>query len=689
MTISIRKQFGTCLATAMLRDIQYQKSNYYYFLGKLDPWVGGDDAPSTIQPTSEYDDIQIRNNAAYFKKITPNDVTLVCKRTDWTSGTVYKQWDNTLDMEDEAFFVLTSNNRVYKCLYNNSNAVSTDKPVHTYLQPFYTSDGYLWKYMYTVPAFKKTRFTSYNYIPVQTAMSDSFYNNGSVSSVTILNSGSRYVDQPLTFITVTGTTTGTGASANIGSVNLSGGLTSIASLVGGTGYTKGATVTVNSSTGQGAVITPTISGGAITDLTIVSPGAGYTTSDTISITVGGAVLVPSLSEVTGSIVDVKILNAGTGYTTAPTLTVNTLYPTTVDGMYGSNTTAILEAVVDNGSIQRVLIKDPGVGYPVATDTQIVVSGDGTGLRLSPVVNNGKLIDVVIEDPGFGYTNVTLNVVGSGTGATVRPIFNDSDYTSDQSVIEQVAVDGAIYAINVTVNGSGYSHATTTVQIVGDGVGATATATVFGGGISKIQMTSFGSGYTHAEIVITDPARDNSLNTFTNATAYAILPPIGGHGKDAVKELYGRTFAISSSIRSDPILVQYNQDYRQFGLLHSPKNLVSGKPSSVDYTFNVYQVAFRQTVNLVIDEILLLDTNKYRVVYIDSTIVYLQPLQQNGVDPIGSLVAQTDVSRIYVADAIIQKPIINKYSGELMISSNEAPFEFSQTQGLLVKTYIKF
>lgn len=689
MPISIRKQFGTTLATAMLRDIQHQKSNYYYFLGKLDPWVGDDEAPSAIQSTSEYEDIQIRNNAAYFKKITPNDVTLVCKRTDWVSGTVYKQWDNTLDMEDEAFFVLTSNNRVYKCLYNNGNAISTDKPIHTYLQPFYTADGYLWKYMYTVPAFKKTRFTSYNYIPVQTAMSDSFYSNGSVSSVVILNSGSGYVDQPLTFITVTGTTTGTGASASIGSVNLSGGLTSITSIVGGTGYTKGATVTVNSSNGQGAVITPVISSGAITALTIVSAGAGYTTSDTISITVGGAVLVPSLSEVTGSIVDVKILNAGTGYTVPPTLTVNTLYPTAVDGMYGSNTTAILEAIVDNGSIQRVLIKDPGIGYPVATDTQIVVSGDGTGLRLSPVVNNGELADVVIEDPGFGYTNVTLTVVGSGTGATIRPIFNDSDYTSDQSVIEQVAVDGAIYAINVTVNGSGYSQATTTVQIVGDGVGATATATVFGGGISKIQMTSFGSGYTHAEIVITDSARDNSLNTFTNATAYAILPPIGGHGKDAVKELYGRTLAISSSIRSDPILVKYNQDYRQFGLLHSPKNLVSGKPASVDYTFNVYQVAFRQTTNLVIDEILLLDTNKYRVVYIDYTIVYLQPMQQNSVDPIGSLVAQTDVNRVYVADTIIQKPVINKYSGELMISSNENPFEFSQTQGLLVKTYIKF
>lgn len=689
MTISIRKQLGTSLANHMLREIQHQKSNYYYFLGKLNPWSVDDESPTTAQSLSEYEDMQIRNNAAYFKKITPNDVTLVCKRTDWVSGTVYSQWDNTVDMENKNFFVLTSDNRVYKCLYNNGNIPSTDKPIYTYLQPFYTSDGYLWKYMYTVPTFKKTRFTSYNYIPVQTAMSDSFYGNGSINSVVILNSGSGYIDQELTYITVSGSTTGAGASASIGSVNLSGGLTSISSLVGGSGYTRGATISVNSSTGQGAIVAPVIIGGIITELTIVSPGAGYSVSDTISITVGGAVLIPSISEVTGSIENITIINPGTGYTAPPTLTVNTVYPVSVNGLYSGNSSAILEAVVDNGSIQRILIKDPGIGYPTATDTQIIVSGDGTGLRLSPVITNGELVDVIIEDPGVGYTNVTLSVIGSGTGVTIRPIFNDSDYYSDQSIVEQVAVNGAIYAINVTSNGSGYSQETTTVEIIGDGTGATATATVFGGGISKITMTSFGSGYTYATVVIADSSRDNSLNTFIDASAYAILPPIGGHGKNAVSELFGRTLAISSSIRSDPILLQYSQDYRQFGLIHSPKNLTTGKPSTVDYTFNVYKVSFQHVINLIIDEILLLDSNEYVVVYIENSIVYLQELNGYNIDPIGTLIAKSDPLRTYTADTLIQKPIINKYSGELLISSNENPFEFSQTQGLLIKTYIKF
>lgn len=688
MTTSLRKQFSTFLAKSLLKDIQYQKSIYYYFLGKLEQWGENDEPPTTPQLLSEAEDVSIRSNAAYFKKITPNDVTLVCSRYEWQMGATYPQWDHTADMDGQPFYVITNNSRVYKCLGNNFGAASTVKPTGNPLQPFYTADGYLWKYMYTVPAFKQSRFTSVNYIPVQRALTDSFYNRGAVDKVTILNPGSGYTDAPLTFISVSGgTTTGSGATATF-TLNPSGGIETATVTNGGSGYTRGVRIAVNSVIGENAILIPVITGGVVTSINIVNSGVGYQLTDSISFNVGGAFLVPSVTRNTGSIDKVIIMDAGAGYLTPPTLTVSTLFPAPIDGLYDGNSTAVLECVVDNGSIQRVLIRDPGVGYPAASDTQIIVSGDGAGLSLTPVVIEGEIVDIIVEDPGIGYTNLVLTVVGAGTGALLRPVFADSDYNSDQSVVEQVGVDGAIYTAAITEQGTGYTQ-NATAQVVGDGSGATCTVTVVAGKVVKVNMTAFGSGYTRASIIVSDAFRNNNFGEFVDAVAYPILPPTNGHGTDAVNELYGKTLAISSAIRSDPVLTQYGQEYRQFGLLHSPRNLITEKLSTIDFTFNTYKIQFNNTLGMLVDEVLMLGALRYRVVYIDDINAYLQPLQKTIVNPTGTFIAQDDVGRQYITSDVLQSPVINKYTGELLYVSNENPFEFSDTQGLLVKTYIQF
>lgn len=689
MSYTLRNQFSTALATTFLNDIQYQRNNYYYFLGKLEPWALDDRPPAAMQELSEAEDVAIRNNAAYFKKITPNDVTLVCSRYDWTSGTVYAQWDDTLDMSDSTFYVLTDENRVYKCLNNGAGAASTVKPTGRNLQPFKTADGYTWKYMYTIPSFKRTRFTSVNYMPVQRALSESFYSQGSVESVSIISGGSGYTDNQQTFITVSGTTTGSGATATF-SVNEAGAVTGVTVTNGGTGYTAGVRVTIASNVGENVVLRATVVDGVVTAVTIINPGVGYSTSfDSVQFSVGGANLIPVISRSTGSILDVLILDAGAGYVSEPTLTLSTTVAADVSGAYTGNSTALLEAVIDNGSIQRVLIRDPGLNYPSATDTSIVVQGDGFGLDLSPVIVDGEIVDVIVENAGYAYTNLVVSVVGSGTGAVLRPIFANSDVTSDQSVIEQVSVDGAIYAIVVTNGGTGYNN-TTQVIISGDGTGATAHCEVVGNTVQKVIMDSWGSGYTKATISFVDVNRNNQFNEFVDAEAYAIFPPGNGHGTDAVKELFGRTVAISSSIRTDPILTQYDQDYRQFGIVSQPRNMISNKSSTVDFDFNTYKVVFDNVIDLTVDSVLVLDAlYRYRVVFIESASVYLQPLQKSLVEPVGTLVSESDITKTYRATEILARPIINKHSGNLLYISNEQPFEFSDAQGLLIKTYIRF
>jgi hypothetical protein len=658
----------------------------------VDAWEGSEDIPAAQTPSLKFsEDIAIRNNIAYFKKIEPNDITLVTKRFDWISGTIYTQWDQTQIMDEQPFYVITDDFNVYKCLHNNFGAESTIKPTGKYLNPFNTSDGYLWKFMYSIPSFKSLRFLTSSFIPVQRSLTDSFYSKGSIESVAILDGGSGYESNQLTEIVVNGTTTGAGASANI-VVDELGQIIGISNLIGGSNYNAGVKITVTSSSGENAELTATISGGIITDIVIVNPGYGYLATDTVLFTVGGAVLIPKINS-NGSIVDVIVLESGAGYVGTPTLSFNFLpgaITSNIDGLYPENTTAILEAVQSGGEIKRVVIKDPGVGYPINTSTTIIVNGDGNDLILTPVVFNQEIVDVIVENPGFAYTTAILTVNGVGSGAILSAVFNKQDYNSEQSAVEQLAVEGAIYSIVTTTAGNGYTESTL-VTITGDGTGATAIANVANdGSIQNITVTNPGSGYSYANIEITDVNRSTTLgSSLIDAAAYAILPPLRGHGYDAVRELYAKTVAISTAIRSDTVVKTLQQDYRQYGILANPRNILSNKLSNVDFDLNMYSVSVVSTTGLSNEQILIqANKYKYRVIYFESNVIWLQPLHNMSVKPEGILVAEDSITS-YTIISILTQPLINKYTGNLLYSSNEPPFEFSDTQGISVKTYITF
>jgi hypothetical protein len=105
-------------------------------------------------------------------------VSLATARFDWTTGEVIPQWDDSVDMGEVGYYRLTDDYNVYACLDNAEDATSTVKPSGTSFYPFKTSDGYTWKYLYTIPIYKRRAFLSTNYMPVQRALSDSFYNKG-------------------------------------------------------------------------------------------------------------------------------------------------------------------------------------------------------------------------------------------------------------------------------------------------------------------------------------------------------------------------------------------------------------------------------------------------------------------------------------------------------------------------------
>ena len=149
-------------------------------------------------------------------------------------------------------------------------------------------------------------------------------------------------------------------------------------------------------------------------------------------------------------------------------------------------------------------------------------------------------------------------------------FIASDPGSGQPYKEQfdtqgAAVDGAIKQLKITNAGSGYSTAPT-LTIVGDGTGATATATVNSGAINGFTITNAGTGYTQATITV-------SGGGGSNGAIKAIIGPEGGHSSNAIHELGG--FYVMNNVRLEysdgagdfPV----SNDYRRIGLVRDPLN----------------------------------------------------------------------------------------------------------------------
>ena len=108
------------------------------------------------------------------KRIVGNNIRHAIPRINWISGTVYDAYDDALDSlelfdANYNFYVITSEHHVFKCLDNNGGVISTVMPnILVTTTHFQTSDGYIWKYMYSLTAEEKLRFLTTTFIPVRT-----------------------------------------------------------------------------------------------------------------------------------------------------------------------------------------------------------------------------------------------------------------------------------------------------------------------------------------------------------------------------------------------------------------------------------------------------------------------------------------------------------------------------------------
>ena len=177
-----------------INDINSSNSAYYFYVGGTTPWVNDSLPPPALNNYETFEQ-DTYHSIVFGKLIGNNNVSYLIPRYNWTANTVYAQYDqNDVNLFSKAFYVLNNQSSVYICIDNNSGANSLVQPLITPTQgSFQTSDGYTWKFLYTIPSNANTLFTSNNFIPV---VPNTYVSNnaipGTIDLTRVISGGSGY-----------------------------------------------------------------------------------------------------------------------------------------------------------------------------------------------------------------------------------------------------------------------------------------------------------------------------------------------------------------------------------------------------------------------------------------------------------------------------------------------------------------
>jgi hypothetical protein len=263
----------------------------YLTYGKVTGWAN-DAAPPSAN-SSVATEYEVWHNMIGGKKLLGSDICHAIPRYNWTAGTYYCAYDhlnpNLVDGSTQ-FYVMNSNYDVYKCISNNYSIFSIVEPKA--INPASvteTSDGYIWKYMYSVASSDLLRFTTNSYIPVRSVPSDdgtlqwtvqSSAIDGAILYCAVTSNGTRYSNTSNIIVTIAGDGVSATATANINTLTNT--VNSIRMTDYGIGYTY-ATVTISGGGGTGA-----------TAKAIISPPGGHGTSALYELGACNLILNPQL-----------------------------------------------------------------------------------------------------------------------------------------------------------------------------------------------------------------------------------------------------------------------------------------------------------------------------------------------------------------------------------------------------------
>lgn len=185
MPAIVRQSLRTSLAKDLLASVLGPESDYYIGIGKSDIFGTDDTVPAPIDSSAE--EREFRNNLQSVKKV--EGAVMVTRRYNWTNGNKYQGWDDSVSQtgSEFPFYVMNDAKEVYLCLSHGIDDTGTHQPSTVepnyytdaeldvnlsppepmQWKPFTLSDGYTWKYMFSLTPENIYTFLSSNHIPVQ------------------------------------------------------------------------------------------------------------------------------------------------------------------------------------------------------------------------------------------------------------------------------------------------------------------------------------------------------------------------------------------------------------------------------------------------------------------------------------------------------------------------------------------
>ncbi len=284
MSAIITDQLRILNSKNFISEVSSSNNSYYLFVGL----PNSNDYSETwnASPLSPKDNFDEENSywesMISLKRINSSNISRVIRKITWSEGSTYDMYrhdisinnlskpSNKSSLYNSNYYVVNRNYQVYICLYNGispenpTGKPSLTEPTFTDLEPKEagTSDGYIWKYLYTINPSDVVKFVSSDFMPVpndweNSTQNSSIRNNASISGqikiITIKNRGSGlsanqvYANVPLKGDGSGGTATiVTNSDSKVDSITVSN---------GGSGYTY-ATVDLESAIGSIGDIRP-------------------------------------------------------------------------------------------------------------------------------------------------------------------------------------------------------------------------------------------------------------------------------------------------------------------------------------------------------------------------------------------------------------------------------------------------
>lgn len=419
--------------------------SYYFFTACHVPPANSAVANASTDVASSFTNAY--RNMISGKKIGSNAVSLVIRNIPYQANTVYSMYDDEVELDDLDYYTVinaSSFYHVFKCLDNNMGSASTIPPnfsdiVGSNTVLYQTSDGYRWKYMYSVDSATNLKFGTSDFIPlVPNTAVQNLAVAGSILVIKVEDVGRGYGNY------LTGTLKAT-------DIQIAGNPTvyqlSSANAVSVNGYYTGCILYISAGTGQGqyAEVVDYLASGSGNFLTLNTGfstlpvnGTQYQLYPKVSIKGGGdetisvaaRALINSLAS--NSVYRVEVLNPGAGYTYAAANVV-------------ANASV---GVLSQASVRPILPPRNGHGFDPASEllcrnASISVSLANTEGNTIPAVNQygrvGILRDPLFADVIFNMTSVTGNFLPGEEVVT---------YTGTRAVSSSVMTAGSA---NVTTS----------------------------------------------------------------------------------------------------------------------------------------------------------------------------------------------------------------------------------------------